>query len=206
MRMRRVSFEMDDVEQSSKMRRLRELVEEAGSDGRKVLVFSFFLDTVRKIAQLFPDRCMEPINGSVLPARRQEILDEFEKAPPGAILPAQIQSGGTGLNIQCASVVILCEPQLKPSTETQAISRAYRMGQSRDVLVYRLICDETVDERITDILKEKQTLFDAFADESEAAKESLAIDDKAVGDIIQEEVDRINAKNGAAASTAAAGA
>lgn len=61
--------------------------------------------------------------------------DEFDNAKAGKVLPAQIQAGGTGLNIQTASVVIICEPQLKPSIENQAISRAYRMGQSRDVFV-----------------------------------------------------------------------
>lgn len=195
---RRVSFNVDDISKSSKMRRLQELVEEAESEGRKILVFSFFLDTVRKVADLFSKKCMNPINGSVSAARRQEILDEFEKAPAGAILPAQIQSGGTGLNIQSASVVIICEPQLKPSIENQAISRAYRMGQVRNVLVYRLLCENTIDERITKMLEEKQAIFDAFADKSEAAKESIALDEKTIGDIIQEEIDRINAKRNAA--------
>lgn len=96
---------------------------------------------------LLGKRCTNPINGSVTPQRRQEIIDEFDKAPAGTVLVAQIQSGGTGLNIQSASVVVLCEPQFKPSIENQAISRAYRMGQTRNVLVYRLLCEDTVDEK-----------------------------------------------------------
>lgn len=139
-------------------------------------------------------RCTQPINGSVSPQRRQEILDDFERAPAGTVLLSQIQAGGTGLNIQAASVVILCEPQLKPSIENQAISRAYRMGQTRNVLVYRLLCQNTVDERITDLLAQKQAAFDAFADKSEAAKESLELDAKTFGNIIEEEIKRINAK------------
>jgi SNF2 family DNA or RNA helicase len=79
--------------------------------------------------------------------RRQEIIDEFGKTPAGTTLVAQIQSGGTGLNIQAASVVVFCEPQFKPSIENQAISRSYRMGQTRNVLVYRLLCEDTVDEK-----------------------------------------------------------
>lgn len=122
----------------------------------------------------------------------EAVVDEFEKAPAGAVLPAQIQSGGTGLNIQSASVVIICEPQFKPSIENQAVSRAYRMGQTRNVLVYRLLCEDSVDERITEILKEKQNIFDAFADESSAAAESLEIDSDSFGNIIDEEIKRIN--------------
>ena len=194
---RRVSWNIDDLNYSSKAKRLKELVEEAESDGRKIIIFSFFLDTISKVTMLLGDKCMNPINGSVSPQRRQEIIDEFDQAPAGAVLPAQIQSGGTGLNIQSASVVILCEPQFKPSIENQAISRAYRMGQARNVLVYRLLCENTIDEKITKMLEDKQKLFDAFADKSVAAEENLKleIDEKTFGNIIKEEIDRINAKH-----------
>ena len=99
------------------------------------------------------------------------------------------------LQNQSASVVILCEPQFKPSIENQAISRAYRMGQTRNVLVYRLLCQDTVDERITSLLEEKQAAFDAFADESEAANESFKLDEKAFDNIMKEERNRIQAKH-----------
>ena len=105
------------------------------------------------------------------------------------------QAGGTGLNIQSASVVVICEPQLKPSVENQAISRAYRMGQTRNVLVYRLLCENSVDEKIMSLLEEKQAIFDAFADQSEAANGGQDIDDKTFGNIIREEIDRIHAKH-----------
>ena len=97
--------------------RMLEIIEEAKSEGRKVIVFSFFLDTIAKIQRYLGSRCIGPINGSVPPQRRQEIIDSFDNAEPGTVLVAQIQSGGTGLNIQSASVVVICEPQFKPSTE-----------------------------------------------------------------------------------------
>ena len=197
---RRVSWNVDDIKNSSKANRMMELIQEAESDGRKVIVFSFFLDTIGKVKSLLGSKCLGPINGSVPPQRRQEIIDEFDKAPAGTVLAAQIQAGGTGLNIQSASVVIICEPQFKPSIENQAISRAYRMGQTRNVLVYRLLCDDTVDERITAMLESKQAIFDAFADTSVAATESFELDDKTFSNIIQEEIDRIHAKNGKAAT------
>ncbi len=190
---RRVSWHVDDLEKSSKAKRLLEIVEDAREQDRKVLIFSFFLDTVGKIAALLGESCMEPITGSVSPARRQEIIDEFDKAPAGTSLIAQIQSGGTGLNIQSASVVIMCEPQLKPSIENQAISRAYRMGQARSVLVYRLLCDDTIDERIMDILKQKQKEFDAFADESKAADDTLELDKASIAGIMKAEQQALSA-------------
>src|SRR5699024_2907398 len=70
-------------------------------------------------------------------------------------------------NIQAANIVILCEPQWKPSMENQAISRAYRMGQARKVLVYRLLTESSIDESMLDILDYKSHLFDVYARESE---------------------------------------
>ena len=201
MEIRRVSWNADDLNASCKANRLKELVEEAAEDGRKVIVFSFFLETIAAVRACLGERCLPQINGSIPPQRRQEIIDEFERAPAGAVLPAQIQSGGTGLNIQAASVVILCEPQLKPSIENQAISRAYRMGQARNVLVYRLLCEKSIDERVMELLEEKQKVFDAFADESVSAdatqKKEAEIDDKTFGVLVNEEIERINAENAA---------
>ena len=191
---RRVSWNVEDLTESCKARRMKEIIDDAESEGRKVLVFSFFLDTLQKVRTYLGSRCVDPINGSVPPQRRQEIIDEFDKAPAGTVLTAQIQSGGTGLNIQSASVVILCEPQFKPSMENQAVSRAYRMGQTRNVLLYRLLCENTVDEKIMNLLEEKQAIFDAYADKSEAAEGSYAIDTQSFGNLIQQEIDRINAK------------
>lgn len=197
---RRVSWSVNDLSTSSKATRMLELVGEAESGGRKVIVFSFFLDTIRKVSTLLGPKATNPITGSVSPQRRQEIVDDFERASAGTVLPAQILAGGTGLNIQSASVVIICEPQLKPSIENQAISRAYRMGQTRNVLVYRLLCENTIDERITELLERKQADFDAFADVSVAAKESIELDEKTLGNLIEEEIERVNAEKDEAAS------
>ena len=182
MAMRQVSWNVSDMENSSKAQRLLELCDKAKDEGRKVIVFSFFRETLRKVQGLLSDRCMEVITGEVSPQRRQEIVDEFGKAENGAVLICQVQAGGTGINIQCASVIIFCEPQIKPSIENQAISRAYRMGQVRDVLVYRLLSDETIDERMLEILRTKQVAFDSFADKSVIGEESLELEEKALAD------------------------
>lgn len=183
---RRVSWRNEDyLNTSSKAIRLREIVEEASEDARKVLVFSFFLDTLEKVRSIFGERCVGVINGSVPIEERQAIIDAFDAAPAGAVLAAQIQSGGTGLNIQSASVVVLCEPQYKPSIENQAISRAHRMGQTRDVLVHRLLCPDTVDERMLELLESKQAEFDTFADESNAATRDLDLEQSGNVDVSQ---------------------
>lgn len=166
MAIRQVSWQVPNLSDSSKAMRLKEICDNAKEEGRKIIVFSFFRNTLQKVHDLLPDRCLETISGDISPARRQEIVDEFNKAEPGSVLVSQVQAGGTGLNIQAASVVVFCEPQLTPAIENQAISRAYRMGQTSDVLVHRLLADDTIDERMLEILSNKQLQFDSFADES----------------------------------------
>lgn len=166
MAIRQVSWQVSNLSDSSKAMRLLEICDSAREQGRKVIVFSFFRNTLQKVRSLLGERCTEIISGDISPAMRQQIVDGFNSAEPGAVLVSQVQAGGTGLNIQAASVVVFCEPQLTPAIENQAVSRAYRMGQTRDVLVYRLLADETIDERMLEILSTKQREFDAFAEES----------------------------------------
>ena len=160
---------MQSGEQSSKMERLLSIVEEAEGNGRKVIVYSYFHSVLDLVKTHIPGRVMGPLTGAVRAEQRQAIVDEFSNAVGGAVLVAQIQVGGVGLNIQAASVVVICEPQLKPSLEDQAIARAHRMGQVQSVQVHRLLTDEGVDERIVELLAEKRRIFSAFARQSETA-------------------------------------
>ena len=191
MAMRQVSWDIRDVRRSSKAKRLLELCREAEEDGRKIIVFSFFRQTIQQVKDLLGAKALEPITGSVSAARRQQIVDEFTAAGDGTVLICQVQAGGTGLNIQAASVIIFCEPQIKPSIENQAISRAYRMGQVRSVMVHRLLCDNTVDERILELLREKQEQFDLFAEESATGSEYMKAEQSISAAIIALEKERV---------------
>lgn len=163
MAMRRAAFVSRD---SAKSRRLTELVNEATANGHKVVVFSFFRDVIDVVSQVLGGRTYGPITGSMSSAARQHVVDEFTQARQAGVLVAQIEAGGVGLNIQAASVVILCEPQVKPSTEAQAIARAHRMGQVRSVQVHRLLVAHSVDQRMLEILGTKRALFDAYVRDS----------------------------------------
>jgi SNF2 family DNA or RNA helicase len=170
MKIRRVSWDLQDLQKSSKAARLLEIVQQAKEEGRKVIVFSFFLDTLKSICALLQENCAGMLYGGLDVQARQKMTEDFEKAPAGSVLVCQITAGGTGVNMQSASVVILCEPQYKPSDETQAAARAWRMGQTRNVLLYRLLTADTIDERMSKRLEEKQKIFDAYADSSKAAE------------------------------------
>ncbi|KAB2974552.1 DEAD/DEAH box helicase [Streptomyces sp. SS1-1] len=172
MAMRRAAYARP--EGSAKLERLREIVEEAAENGHKAVVFSAFrsvLGTVQEaLGKSDEGHVFGPLTGSVPPARRQRLVDDFAAAPGHAVLLAQIEAGGVGLNMQAASVVILCEPQLKPTIEHQAVARAHRMGQVRSVRVHRLLCTGGVDERLVRLLENKSRLFDAYARRSSVAE------------------------------------
>lgn len=196
MAMRRAAYARS--ERSAKLDRLREIAAEAAENGLKVVVFSAFRDVLAAAQKALTDgtvpaaeaaetldadktdtgktdtetpaRLFGPISGSVPPARRQQLVDDFAAAPGHAVLLAQIEAGGVGLNMQAASVVILCEPQLKPTVEHQAVARAHRMGQVRSVQVHRLLCTGGVDERLVRMLENKSRLFDAYARRSAVAE------------------------------------
>lgn len=148
---------------SEKMHRLKKIVVEAEDNGRRVIVFSHFREVLNQVAAAMPGQVFGPLTGSVAAVARQRMVDDFSRAGHGAVLVSQIVAGGVGLNIQAASVVVICEPQLKPTTEWQAIARARRMGQLDSVQVHRLLSEEGVDQRVTEILARKSALFDDFA-------------------------------------------
>ncbi|MFC5215070.1 DEAD/DEAH box helicase [Streptomyces coerulescens] len=216
MAMRRAAYARP--ERSAKLDRLREIAAEAAENGLKVVVFSAFRDVLGVARQALaagtapaavdgaddpsedsplnghdrknPRQVFGPISGSVPPARRQQLVDDFAAAPGHAVLLAQIEAGGVGLNMQAASVVILCEPQLKPTVEHQAVARAHRMGQVRSVQVHRLLCTGGVDERLVRLLENKSRLFDAYARRSavaEATPDAVDISDVSLARRIVEE-------------------
>nr|NLI50204.1 DEAD/DEAH box helicase [Propionibacterium sp.] len=177
--MRRAGFASTDPRQAAKVERLLELVAEARRNGRSVVVFSFFLSVLATAAEALrasgvaPD-VLGPLTGATPAAERQRLVDALGAGDGPRVLVAQIQAGGVGLNLQAASVVILCEPQVKPTLEAQAIARTHRMGQLNRVQVHRLLTDDAVDERLLEILHHKERLFDAFARDSTLAAASPA--------------------------------
>ncbi|GAB2443368.1 DEAD/DEAH box helicase [Streptomyces incanus] len=202
MAMRRAAYARP--EQSAKLNRLREIVEDAAENGLKVVVFSNFRDVLGAVKDMLDGarsngggQVFGPVSGSVPPARRQYLVDEFAAVPGHAVLVAQIEAAGVGLNMQAASVVIICEPQIKPTIEHQAVARAHRMGQVRPVRVHRLLTTRGGDERMVEMLKNKSRLFDAYARRSavaESTPDAVDVSDTAMARrIVEEEQARLGA-------------
>jgi SNF2 family DNA or RNA helicase len=161
-----------------KLERLLEITKEAFENGKKVVIFSYFRSVLNLVTEALGENAIGPITGAVSPAQRQALVDRFTDSQKPVALIGQIQAAGTGLNIQAASVVIICEPQIKPSLEVQAIARAHRMGQVNVVQVHRLVIPESVDEIMVGILNRKQAEFDAYAKESALANSVKSAKDK----------------------------
>lgn len=176
MAMRQAAYDSAD---SAKLVRLAEVVEEAAQAGRKVLVFSYFLGVLELVARRVGPAVVGTITGAVSPGARQNLVDTFTAVEGHAVLLSQVEAGGVGLNVQAASIVILAEPQWKPSTEDQAIARAHRMGQTSTVQVHRLLAKGTIDERLQELKDGKRLLFDEFARKSDAKDaDARAVDDR----------------------------
>ncbi|WP_092775285.1 DEAD/DEAH box helicase [Actinokineospora terrae] len=158
---------------SAKLERLVEIVDEARDDGRKVLVFSGYLDVIAVIVQELGDAVVGKLVGATPSRRRQELVDEFTRRDGHGVLVAQIDVGAHGLNIQAASVVVIAEPQWRPSVEEQAVARAYRMGQIGVVQVHRLLTKDSVDRRVRDIQDHKNRLIEEYVRKSDAKEADL---------------------------------
>ncbi len=161
--------------QSAKFDRLRELLDGYKADGRKVAVFSFFRQVLDEVG-LLVGGCPQ-IHGSIAAEERQLVLDRFAAQEGFGVIALQIEAGGVGINLQCAQVVVLMEPQFKPSTERQAIARVRRMGQTRKVNAHRLIAKGTVDEALVLLIAEKAKLFEDYAHRSSVSDASAMATD-----------------------------
>jgi hypothetical protein len=165
----------DGSRSSSKYERLLELVDEHRKSKRKIVVFSYFRQVIDDVCVLVGGA--PQITGDTSSIERQRIIDEFSSNPDRHVLVSQIDAGGVGINLQAAQVVILMEPQFKPSTEWQAMARVHRMGQSRKVLVHRLLAQDTIEERLVELIEDKARLFAAYAHDSAVRDAStMAVD------------------------------
>ncbi|MET9349632.1 DEAD/DEAH box helicase [Streptomyces termitum] len=199
MAMRRAAYARP--EGSAKLGRLREIVREAAENGQKTVVFSAFNEVLETVAGaldgLLPVH--GPLDGSVPPARRQALVDAFTAAPGPAVILAQVHAAGTGINLQAASVVVLCEPQTKPTAEHQAVARAHRMGQVRPVRVHRLLSTGGVDAGLVRALEGKTRLFDDYARRSAVAEATPDAVDVSDPDLARRIVEEEQARLGGAA-------
>ncbi|MCX7023758.1 MAG: SNF2-related protein [Spirochaetes bacterium] len=151
----------DSAELSGKARLLVALLEPALESGEKVLVFSQYVEMLDILAAIVEDNLgMVPrrLQGGMSKARRDAEVDAFQaEAGPGVFL-LSLRAGGVGLNLTAASRVVHYDLWFNPAVENQATDRAFRIGQTKNVFVHRLITRGTLEERINETLQSKKAL------------------------------------------------
>jgi superfamily II DNA or RNA helicase len=143
---------------SGKFDTLFEILEPLLAEGRKVLVFSQFVECLKLLAA---DMKMRGIGYHVLTGatiRREAVVTAFETDPEPCAFLISLKAGGAGLNLIAASYVVLFDPWWNPAVEAQAIDRAHRIGQTRTVIAYRMIAAGTIEEKIWELQQRKAAL------------------------------------------------
>ena len=161
----------------AKLELLRQQLAEIISEGHKVLVFSQFTSLLNLVKQQFDN---EGINYEYLDgksAKRAQSVKRFQEDESVSAFLISIKAGGHGLNLTAADYVFLLDPWWNPAVEAQAIDRAHRMGQQNPVIAYRMICRDTVEEKIVSLQKSKRDLADKIIRADESLIRSLTAED-----------------------------
>jgi superfamily II DNA or RNA helicase len=164
---------------SAKLESFRELLAEATDDGHRLLVFSQFTSLLALLRADLASRGVPCcyLDGSMAPSARQAEIDRFQASADAPVFLLSLKAGGTGLNLTGADTVVHFDPWWNPAVEAQATDRAHRIGQTRVVTAYKLVCAETVEERVLALQDDKRALLAGVFEASDAASEKLSLAD-----------------------------
>ncbi len=164
------------VTQSAKLELLMNLLPEMVAEGRKVLLFSQFTSMLSLIETELEQHRIRYTKLTGATRKREEAIAEFQEGNANVFL-ISLKAGGVGLNLTAADTVILYDPWWNPAVERQAIDRAHRIGQDKTVFVYRLIVENSIEERIVAMQANKQQLADNLVGSNGEAIKALKAED-----------------------------
>lgn len=139
------------------LRKLHDLVSE-----HKVLVFSQFTSMLSLIADRLNEEGISYTYLDGSSSNRQELVEEFQQDEDQRVFLISLKAGGTGLNLTAADYVFLVDPWWNPAVENQAIDRCYRIGQDKQVMAYRMICKDSIEEKILKLQEGKREVSDSI--------------------------------------------
>jgi non-specific serine/threonine protein kinase len=146
---------------SGKFARLRELSDVIAAKQEKMLVFTQFREATQPIAAFLGNvfgREGVVLHGGTPVSKRKELVRRFQDDELTPFFVLSLKAGGAGLNLTAASHVVHFDRWWNPAVENQATDRAFRIGQSRNVLVHKFVCRGTVEDKIDQLIESKQTL------------------------------------------------
>ncbi|MBL0690769.1 MAG: DEAD/DEAH box helicase [SAR324 cluster bacterium] len=143
---------------STKMQVFMDTLTEIVEEGHRVLVFSQFVKMLELMHPALKEKNINflQLDGSV--SNRQQLVDDFQENDGFPVFLISLKAGGTGINLTAADYVIHYDPWWNPAVETQATDRAHRIGQKKQVHVYKLITTNSIEEKIQVLQKRKKTL------------------------------------------------
>ena len=154
--------------ESAKLDALREMLEEMIDDGRRILLFSQFTSMLRLIEEQLAELNIPYVQLTGDTQDRATPVKRFQNGDVPLFL-ISLKAGGTGLNLTAADTVIHYDPWWNPAVERQATDRALRIGQDKPIFVYKLVCEQTIEERILDLQARKGAVADALLDDANTA-------------------------------------
>ncbi|MFT5675334.1 MAG: superfamily II DNA or RNA helicase [Paraglaciecola sp.] len=163
------------IKQSAKLEFLMETLPEMIDEGRKVLVFSQFTSMLSLIEIELEKHQINYVKLTGATKNRQDVVDRFQNGEVPVFL-ISLRAGGVGLNLTAADTVIHFDPWWNPAVENQATDRAYRIGQDKPVFVYKLIIENSIEERIQQIQINKAELAKSLLSE-EVSQGKLSLTD-----------------------------
>jgi len=168
----------DVTDASVKLEELLSELEENTGD-HKVLVFSQFTGMLHLIADALTKDAVPflYLDGSTKAEKRQELVQQFQSTDEAKIFLISLKAGGVGLTLTAADYVYLVDPWWNPAAEQQAIDRTHRIGQQQKVFAYKMICRDTVEEKILALQHKKQSLVKDIISEDAGFIKSLSEDD-----------------------------
>lgn len=161
----------------AKLESLFNHLEEVLSEGRKVLVFSQFTSFLKLLRSHLDNKGIsyEYLDGSI--RKRQPIVERFQNDINCQLFLISLKAGGLGLNLTAAEYVFLLDPWWNPAVEAQAIDRAHRIGQTKNIFAYRLIVKDTVEEKVLELQQKKRQLADAIISADQGMLKTLQKED-----------------------------
>ena len=143
------------------------------SENHKVLIFSSFVKHLRLLSDYFDKEQWKYawLSGSTTPANREAEIEKFKTDPEVNCFFISLKAGGVGLNLTAADYVFIIDPWWNPASEMQALSRSHRIGQDKNVMVYRFISTETIEEKIRNLQESKSKLAETFVTSSNPLKD-----------------------------------
>ncbi|TVY91116.1 putative ATP-dependent helicase [Lachnellula willkommii] len=152
---------------SAKVDKCVDLLDQFQEEGEKTIVFSQFVSLLDLLQVPIDERgwAMERYDGGMNSDARNDAIVRFTDNPKCKIMLISLKAGNAGLNLVAASRVIILDPFWNPYIEYQAVDRAYRIGQQKPVQVHRILIEDTVEDRIIELQKQKEKLVNAALDE-----------------------------------------